>query len=46
MATYYLFGKYSQDSLKQISSQRTQKAKEIIQKTRRQSKIHGGPHGR
>jgi len=32
MATYYLFGKYSQDSLKQISSQRTQKAKEIIQK--------------
>jgi uncharacterized protein with GYD domain len=31
MAKYYLFGKYSQDALKQISDKRTQKAKEIIQ---------------
>jgi len=32
MATYYLFGKYSPESLKQISGERTKKAKEIIQK--------------
>jgi uncharacterized protein with GYD domain len=30
MATYMMFGKYSQDSIKQISTKRTEKAKELI----------------
>jgi len=32
MTTYFLIGKYSQESLKHISSQRTKKAYQIIQK--------------
>jgi uncharacterized protein with GYD domain len=32
MATYMMFGKYSQDSIKQISAKRTEKAKELIKK--------------
>jgi uncharacterized protein with GYD domain len=32
MATYILFGKYSQDSIKKISAKRTEKAKELIKK--------------
>jgi len=32
MATYILFGKYSQDSIKKISVKRTEKAKELIKK--------------
>jgi uncharacterized protein with GYD domain len=32
MATYLMFGKYSQDSIKQISIKRTEKAKELIKK--------------
>jgi len=32
MATYMMFGKYSQDSIKQISTKRTEKAKELIEK--------------
>jgi uncharacterized protein with GYD domain len=32
MATYIMFGKYSQDSIKQISKKRTDKAKELIKK--------------
>jgi uncharacterized protein with GYD domain len=32
MATYYLFGKYTQQALNQISADRTKKAKELIAK--------------
>jgi uncharacterized protein with GYD domain len=32
MATYLMFGKYSQDSVKQISTNRTVKAKELVMK--------------
>jgi uncharacterized protein with GYD domain len=32
MVTYMMFGKYSQDSVKQISANRTVKAKELIKK--------------
>jgi uncharacterized protein with GYD domain len=32
MASYLLFGKYSQDSIKEISAKRTQKATELIKK--------------
>ena len=32
MATYFMFGKYSQDSIKKISSIRTEKTKELIRK--------------
>jgi uncharacterized protein with GYD domain len=32
MATYIMFGKYSQDSIKQISAKRTGQAKELIKK--------------
>jgi len=32
MATYIMFGKYSQDSIRQISSKRTEKTKELIKK--------------
>ena len=32
MATFVMFGKYSQDSIKQISAKRTEKAKALIQK--------------
>jgi uncharacterized protein with GYD domain len=32
MATYIMLGKYSQESVKQISSKRTEKAREFIQK--------------
>jgi len=32
MATYLMFGKYSQDSVKQISTNRTVKAKELVTK--------------
>jgi uncharacterized protein with GYD domain len=32
MATYMMFGKYSQDSIRQISAKRTEKAKELIKK--------------
>lgn len=32
MATYILFGKYSQDSIKKISAKRTEKAKELIKR--------------
>ncbi len=32
MATYVMFGKYSQDSIKHISAKRTEKAKERVQK--------------
>jgi uncharacterized protein with GYD domain len=32
MATYMMFGKYSQDSIKHISAKRTEKAKELIKK--------------
>ena len=32
MATYFMFGRYSQDSIKQISIKRTEKAKELIKK--------------
>jgi uncharacterized protein with GYD domain len=32
MATYIMFGKYSQDSIKQISAKRTEQAKEFIKK--------------
>ena len=32
MATYIMFGKYSLDSIRQISEKRTEKAKELIRK--------------
>jgi len=32
MATYMMFGKYSQDSVKQISANRTAKAMELVKK--------------
>ena len=32
MATYMMFGKYSQDSVKQISTNRTAKAMELVKK--------------
>ena len=32
MATYYLFGKYSQEALKQISAERTKKVMKMIKK--------------
>ena len=32
MATYFMFGKYSQDSIKEISAKRTEKAKELVKK--------------
>jgi uncharacterized protein with GYD domain len=32
MATFIMFGKYSQDSIRQISEKRTEKAKELIRK--------------
>ena len=32
MATFIMFGKYSQESIKQISTQRTQKAIKLIKK--------------
>ncbi len=32
MATFMMFGKYSPDSIKQISAQRTGKARELIRK--------------
>ena len=32
MATYIMFGKYSQDSIKQISTKRTEKAKQLFKK--------------
>ena len=32
MATYFMFGKYSQDSVKEISAKRTEKAKELVKK--------------
>jgi len=32
MATYFLFGKYSHDSIKRISARRTDKAIELIKK--------------
>ena len=32
MAAYFMFGKYSLDSIKQISEKRTEKAKELIKK--------------
>ena len=32
MATYMMFGKYSQDSVKKISARRTEKATEMINK--------------
>ncbi len=32
MATYLMFGKYSQDSVKQISTNRTAKAMELVKK--------------
>ncbi len=32
MTTYFLIGKYSQEALKHVSSQRTKKAYQIIQK--------------
>jgi uncharacterized protein with GYD domain len=32
MATYVLFGKYSQDSIKQISPKRTAKAEKLVKK--------------
>jgi len=32
MATYFLFGKYSQDAVKSISADRTQKANALIEK--------------
>jgi uncharacterized protein with GYD domain len=35
MATYLMFGKYTRDSIKHISAQRTQEAKALIEK-------HGG----
>jgi uncharacterized protein with GYD domain len=35
MATYLMFGKYTQDSIKHISAQRTEEAKALIKK-------HGG----
>ena len=30
MSTFIMFGKYSQDSIKEISAERTQKAKQLI----------------
>lgn len=32
MATYYLFGKYSQEGIKQISAERSQRFKDLIKK--------------
>jgi len=32
MATFFMFGKYTQDSIKQISAKRTEDAKELLRK--------------